>query len=65
MIAGLPSGGPVLKRVGEKMTKLHDLARLGQSMWYDNVNRAVLDSGEFQALIDAGILGVTSNPTIF
>jgi len=65
MIAGLPDDGPVLKQAGEKMTKLHDLARLGQSMWYDNVNRAVMDSGEFQALIDAGILGVTSNPTIF
>ena len=47
------------------MTKLHELARLGQSIWYDNIRRDLLDNGEFQALLDAGVLGVTSNPTIF
>ena len=47
------------------MTKLHELARLGQSIWYDNIRRALLDSGELQALIDAGVTGVTSNPAIF
>lgn len=47
------------------MTKLHDLAALGQSIWYDNIRRGILDSGEFQALLDNGILGVTSNPSIF
>ncbi len=47
------------------MTKIHELARLGQSIWYDNIRRGILDSGEFQALLDDGILGVTSNPSIF
>ncbi len=47
------------------MTVLHKLAELGQSIWYDNIRRGILDSGEFQALLDAGILGVTSNPSIF
>lgn len=47
------------------MTVLHDLAALGQSIWYDNIRRGLLDSGEFQALLDQGVLGVTSNPTIF
>jgi transaldolase len=47
------------------MTKLHDLAGLGQSIWYDNIRRELLENGEFQALLDAGVLGVTSNPTIF
>jgi len=47
------------------MTKLHELAALGQSIWYDNIRRGLLDSGEFQTLLDRGILGVTSNPTIF
>jgi transaldolase len=47
------------------MTKLHELARLGQSIWYDNIRRDLLDNGEFQGLVDAGVLGVTSNPTIF
>jgi transaldolase/glucose-6-phosphate isomerase len=47
------------------MTKLHELARLGQSIWYDNIRRALLDSGELQALVEAGVTGVTSNPSIF
>jgi transaldolase/glucose-6-phosphate isomerase len=49
----------------EEMTKLHQLGQLGQSIWYDNIRRALLDSGELEALIEAGVTGVTSNPTIF
>jgi transaldolase len=41
------------------------LNQLGQSVWYDNVSRQVLTNGELQALIDAGVSGLTSNPTIF
>jgi transaldolase len=40
-------------------------SELGQSLWYDNLQRGLLDSGAFQALIDAGVRGCTSNPTIF
>jgi transaldolase/glucose-6-phosphate isomerase len=47
------------------MTKLHELAQLGQSIWYDNIRRALIDSGELQALLDDGVMGVTSNPSIF
>ncbi|MEM7801233.1 MAG: transaldolase, partial [Chloroflexota bacterium] len=47
------------------MSKLHDLNELGQSIWYDNISRALLDSGEFQKLLDNGVVGVTSNPSIF
>lgn len=47
------------------MTKLHELTQLGQSIWYDNIRRALLDSGELQALLDDGVMGVTSNPSIF
>jgi transaldolase len=47
------------------MTKVHKLGELGQSIWYDNIRRALLDSGELQALLDAGVTGVTSNPSIF
>lgn len=42
-----------------------ELNQIGQSIWYDSVSRAHLQSGEMQALIDIGISGVTSNPTIF
>lgn len=47
------------------MTKLHELTQRGQSIWYDNIRRALIDSGELQALLDNGVVGVTSNPTIF
>lgn len=47
------------------MTKLHELVGVGQSIWYDNIRRALLDSGEMQSLIDQGVMGVTSNPSIF
>ena len=39
--------------------------RLGQSIWYDNIRRGLITSGELQQLIESGITGVTSNPTIF
>ena len=47
------------------MSKLHELAKLGQSIWLDYIRRALLDSGELQALVDAGVTGITSNPSIF
>jgi hypothetical protein len=47
------------------MTRLDELNQQGQSVWYDNIRRALLESGELAALIDAGVTGVTSNPTIF
>ncbi len=42
------------------------LTALGQSLWYDNIQRKILENGEFKAMIERGdIRGVTSNPTIF
>lgn len=41
------------------------LNELGQSVWYDNLSRDVLRSGELKGLIDQGVSGLTSNPTIF
>jgi transaldolase/glucose-6-phosphate isomerase len=42
------------------------LTSLGQSLWYDNIQRKILENGEFKAMIERGdIRGVTSNPTIF
>lgn len=38
---------------------------VGQSIWYDNLSRDVLRSGELASLIDSGVSGLTSNPTIF
>jgi len=42
------------------------LTSLGQSLWYDNIQRKLLETGELKAMIERGdIRGVTSNPTIF
>jgi transaldolase len=47
-------------------TNLHRLLdEYGQSPWLDNIRRGMLTNGEMQRYIDAGIVGVTANPTIF
>lgn len=47
------------------MNVLQKLEHLGQSIWYDNISRAILRRGELQRMVDEGLLGLTSNPTIF
>jgi transaldolase len=48
------------------MTKLQQLhSEHGQSPWLDNLTRGHLRSTGLRRLIDNGIRGVTSNPTIF
>ena len=48
------------------MTRLHELYReQGQSPWIDNITRNGIRNGQLQGLVDQGIRGVTSNPTIF
>ncbi len=45
---------------------LRELRRFGVSIWFDNISRALLKSGELARLIEQdGVRGVTSNPTIF
>ena len=45
---------------------LLQLKAQGQSVWYDNIDRAQLVSGQFKRLLDEdGVVGVTANPTIF
>jgi len=45
---------------------LLDVVAAGQSLWYDNIRRGLITSGELKGLIDNdGLLGVTSNPAIF
>lgn len=45
---------------------IQKLTTLGQSLWYDNIERRLLKNGELAAMIERGdIRGVTSNPTIF
>jgi len=44
---------------------LHQMLDLGQSPWIDNITRDMFKGGKLQQLIDQGIVGLTSNPTIF
>jgi transaldolase len=44
---------------------VHLFAEQGQSPWLDNLKRGYITSGELARLRDAGIRGLTSNPTIF
>nr|WP_311736687.1 transaldolase [Kineococcus radiotolerans] len=44
---------------------LETLHQHGVSVWLDDLSRELTDGGELQRLVDAGVLGVTSNPTIF
>jgi len=46
-------------------TTLQHLLDQGQSPWLDNISRALLRDGAFQGLLDRGIVGMTSNPSIF
>jgi transaldolase len=49
-----------------KRTPVTALHELGQSVWLDNINAGLIESGELQRLIAEGsVYGVTSNPTIF
>ena len=45
---------------------LAELTRLGQSIWYDNIERRLIASGDMKRMIEEDDLrGVTSNPAIF
>lgn len=47
------------------MNPIRKIHEQGQSLWYDNIRRGLIDSGELATLIAEGITGITSNPTIF
>lgn len=49
--------------MSDRLRRLH--AECGQSPWLDNLKRDLLTSGELERLRDAGVRGLTSNPTIF
>jgi transaldolase len=45
---------------------LLDMQQYGQSIWYDNIRRSLITSGELKSLVENdGLMGVTSNPAIF
>src|ERR1051326_2584498 len=51
--------------VTAETARIQNLAKQGQSVWLDNLGRKLIRSGELVRLRDAGVTGITSNPTIF
>jgi transaldolase len=47
------------------MNRVQQLRFLGQSVWLDFIERTMIQSGELSRLVQDGVGGVTSNPTIF
>lgn len=47
------------------MNPIQTLHKLGQSIWLDYIERGMVQSGELKRMVDMGVRGVTSNPTIF
>jgi transaldolase len=47
------------------MTPLNQLAEHDQSVWIDFLSRRFVKDGDLKGLVDQGVVGVTSNPTIF
>ncbi|QFG68740.1 transaldolase [Ornithinimicrobium pratense] len=63
-----PTAEPTEGATGDReatRTILHELAEAGVSVWLDDLNRPMITDGDLQAYIDRGVLGVTTNPTIF
>ena len=46
-------------------TVLHEVAELGQSVWLDTISRDLILSGGLERWIEQGVVGVTTNPSIF
>jgi transaldolase len=54
-----------LRREFLMSTPLQDLTAHGQSAWIDYLSRSFVRDGDLAELIGEGVVGVTSNPTIF
>ncbi len=46
-------------------SKMNELAEFGQSVWLDYIDRPLLESGKLTLMIEKGLMGMTSNPSIF
>ena len=47
------------------VNRIQQITALGQAIWLDFISRDLLRSGGLTELVEEGITGVTSNPTIF
>lgn len=46
-------------------SKMQELSDAGQSIWLDYIDRPLLETGKLVSMIENGLRGMTSNPTIF
>ncbi len=46
-------------------TTIAQLADYGQSIWLDHISKSLFSSGKLKRMIDSGLRGMTSNPSIF
>ncbi len=46
-------------------TTIRELTEFGQSIWLDYISRSLIDTGKLKQMIDTGVRGMTSNPSIF
>src|SRR5215210_3423255 len=49
-------------KVNERLAKMREL---GQAPWVDEISREDIKNGGLKQMIDDGLVGVTSNPSIF
>ena len=47
------------------MSVIHEVFNMGQSIWLDFISRDLIASGGLKKWIDNGVVGVTTNPSIF
>lgn len=47
------------------MSRIRQISELGQALWLDFISRDLLRSGKLRGLVNRGLTGMTSNPTIF
>jgi len=48
------------------MNPLKELNHFGQSIWFDNISRSLVTTGELERMMDEyAVTGITSNPSIF
>ncbi len=58
--------GKIVAYEAARYFPIEALRRQGQSLWMDNINRAMITSGELRTLAwEDRVVGMTSNPTIF
>ena len=64
-MASILAVSPAIDMQHNFMNPLHSILHHGQSIWYDYISRDFITSGKMKELVDSGIRGMTSNPTIF